>query len=492
MSKQCSIGQTVKETLPKAGGILFLFVLAFIFSMQCGVNIWNNGEAGIDSSVFRTVAMLMTKGYMPYMDTFDHKGPLLYIINYLGMLLSYYRGIWILELLTIFITFYFMYKTARLFCRPLIAGISVMIASTALYSYFDGGNLVEEYALPFIAFSLYCYTRYFLKDEVKKWEIFVCGACFAAVLLLRPNMAVIWCVFSLAVFIHCIVNRAYKVLKKYLILFLAGMSCAVLPVILWIWVNGALYDFVNDYIFFNLKYTGTGTLIDRWNACLYFLKDTVALWALAIVLYAIVKEADYLPICYGCSILLSVYAISVSGLAYDHYGMILIPVYIYPIGFLLGQCDKAMQKERIASVFVILYLSVSLMLPVWLDGISHMIENYDTRDQEKRSEAVTSIVNYIVSNTEEDDKITVYGNWDIIYVLSQRLPASRYSYQSPIGQIDPTRMEEYLAEITSAQPELIVLRQEDEEILSFIANNNYRQVYGTATDPSIRIFGKEG
>lgn len=490
MSKKWDISQNVKSIILKVGCLFFIFGLAFIFSMQCDVNIWNNGEAGIDSSVFRTVAMLMTKGYMPYRDTFDHKGPLLYLINCAGMLISYYRGIWVLEFLTIVITFYFMYKTARLFCRSFISIIAVMIASTALYSYFDGGNLTEEYALPFIAFSLYCYTKYFLKLKVRQLEILLCGACFAAVLMLRPNMAVVWCVFSLAVFVHCIVRKAYKTLGKFIALFLAGIGCIVSPIILWLWMKGAFYGFVNDYIFFNLKYTGTGTLIAIWEACMYFLNDTMALWALAIVIYAVYKKTDYLSVCYGVSISLSVYAISVSGLAYDHYGMILVPMYIYPVGFLLGQCDKAMQKEQVAPVFIILYLCVSLALPLWMDGISYMIESYDTRNQEKRSEAVTSIVNYIVNNTTENDKISVYGNWDIIYVLSQRIPASKYSYQFPIGEIDPNRMEEYFTEISAVQPELIVLRQEDEEILSFISNNNYYQVYATATDPSIRVLGK--
>ena len=48
-------------------GISFLIVfLTFVFSMQCVPNLLDNGDSGTDSSVFRTIAMLMDCGYIPY------------------------------------------------------------------------------------------------------------------------------------------------------------------------------------------------------------------------------------------------------------------------------------------------------------------------------------------------------------------------------------------------------------------------------------------
>ena len=40
-------------------------------------------NSSIDYSVFRYVALLIREGKVLYRDVFDHKGPLLYFINYL-------------------------------------------------------------------------------------------------------------------------------------------------------------------------------------------------------------------------------------------------------------------------------------------------------------------------------------------------------------------------------------------------------------------------
>ena len=63
-------------------GTLFLG-LSFVFLFNSPLHPWIRGESTTDSSVFRTVAMMMRYGYMPYRDSFDHKGPLLYIIEFL-------------------------------------------------------------------------------------------------------------------------------------------------------------------------------------------------------------------------------------------------------------------------------------------------------------------------------------------------------------------------------------------------------------------------
>ena len=84
-------------------GILFLG-LSFVFLFNSPLHPWIRGESTTDSSVFRTIAMMMRYGYMPYRDSFDHKGPLLYIIEFVGDSLGGTSGIWVIELIAIFAT----------------------------------------------------------------------------------------------------------------------------------------------------------------------------------------------------------------------------------------------------------------------------------------------------------------------------------------------------------------------------------------------------
>ena len=48
----------------------------------------SNAVPGQDSSVFIYVGNILKRGLMPYKDTFDHKGPLLYLLEYAGLFIS--------------------------------------------------------------------------------------------------------------------------------------------------------------------------------------------------------------------------------------------------------------------------------------------------------------------------------------------------------------------------------------------------------------------
>jgi len=85
----------------------------------------------------------MAKGGAMYRDTFDHKGPLLYFINYLGLKISYYSGAWLLEFVMLFVWVILTYRTARLFCRKLPACAVAFLAVTALFGCYCGGNYPE-------------------------------------------------------------------------------------------------------------------------------------------------------------------------------------------------------------------------------------------------------------------------------------------------------------------------------------------------------------
>ena len=103
--------------------LICLFIMsisAFLFLQQSPLHPWIGSDAGTDSSVFKTVALMMEHGYMPYKDSFDHKGPLLFIINFWGDRISGYRGVWVFEFLFMVTAFFMLYKIARMQCADSI------------------------------------------------------------------------------------------------------------------------------------------------------------------------------------------------------------------------------------------------------------------------------------------------------------------------------------------------------------------------------------
>ena len=95
-------------------------IVALLFGFNSPLHPWVGSEAYTDSSVFKTVALMMEHGYMPYRDSFDHKGPILYIINLIGNSISQYRGIWVIEIIFLTVTFYMLYKISRLSCGSML------------------------------------------------------------------------------------------------------------------------------------------------------------------------------------------------------------------------------------------------------------------------------------------------------------------------------------------------------------------------------------
>lgn len=154
--------------------------LALVLSLQSPNNIFTNGSTTVDSGVFIYMGRVILNGGMPYRDAFDHKGPLLYLINALGIWLSPAWGVWFMDFTAILITFLFVYRIARLKCNSVFS-LAVVVGSTyELFQYYIEANGTETYAMPFVAVAAYIFIDYFLNKKSTR-----CGWQFADCLLAR-------------------------------------------------------------------------------------------------------------------------------------------------------------------------------------------------------------------------------------------------------------------------------------------------------------------
>lgn len=102
------------------------------------------------------MGQLIQNGGTPYVDFFDHKGPVLYFINALGEgIVPGGLGIFFLQIVSSFIVFIYIYKLAHLFVSKLRA-IIVLLLSVFIYSLLmEEGDICEEWELLAIVPSLY-------------------------------------------------------------------------------------------------------------------------------------------------------------------------------------------------------------------------------------------------------------------------------------------------------------------------------------------------
>ena len=462
-----------------------ILTLSIIFAFQCSDNIWNLYNAYTDSSVFRYVARVILDGGMPYKDTFDHKGPLIYLINALGLLISKKIGVWILEFITIFLAFGFMYKIARLFCGKGISAMILWLCSSALFKYFEGGNLTEEYALPFITISIYIFTDYFLNRKINIFRLLVSGFCFGAVCMLRINMVAVWLVMCFGVIVDTILKKKYEQLGKFILFFSIGVGIICVPILTWLNINDSFGYFIKDYFIFNIKYSsemGEGLkMAMKVQTFIHFMKESLVLFAISICAYLAVKKRNYFDILYTIFLLLNLMLLSISGKQYMHYGMTLVPALPYPFARIIGAGFTENNDEKHIFVLGLTYLLVIFGVPNWLDGINNVFQIYSTRNEVHVEQLEEKIATLVKENTTEEEQIIVCGSWNIIYNLAERFAASKYSYQNIPCSVDEDNKNEFLQELEENRPKLVVVKEDAyvyKDVMSLIEKYNYQKIYG--------------
>ena len=164
-----------------------------------------------------------------------------------------------------------------------------------------------------------------------------------------------------------------------------------------------------------------------------------------------IQKKDYFHISYIGYFIITLMSILLSGRTYAHYAMVLIPVMIYPMAQIINKVNWRIPAQLCATIYTIF----SICVPCWLIGTDKVVEAYLSRKlQQTRTDIISQVVDLIIENTDADSRITVWGNACNYYILSRRLSASKYIYQSPIGDVNPMIYDEYFRELEKKKPEI--------------------------------------
>lgn len=457
---------------------------------------WNRGEVITDSGVFLTVGTQMKEGLIPYVDTFDHKGPLLYIINYFGVMINGVSGIVIFEFLALFITLFFIYKIAGLKLESRGKRLFLAFVVFSLYIVFnvaDRGNLTEEYAMPLIAASLYIYLRYLLNNKASFFSVFLVGCCFSCVALLRLNMIAVWVVFSAVIFVKLLVEKRFKKLGKFVLSFVLGAALVAIPILGWLVAEGAFGAFIDAYVLFNASYAKAG-IRDIYMTIISFMGETLLVLGLALTgyyVFTVKNKRDKILFCtYLGAFLASILAACISGRSYPHYAMVLVPLPVFAFAWLYSEVEKNDKNESVSVVLSIFLLF--LVIPTWLEVSKSAMEIFShRRSGMPATNFIRESCGYVEALTVTSDRIAVYGNKDYVYLACNRLPASRYSYQFPIAEIRPSILDEFFDDISRGKPKIFIVQDGyvDERVLNYLKENNYTEEWReTENEMSARIF----
>ena len=281
--------------------VLVAFLYVTFFSISTSPLYINEGY---DSVIFKSVGLAITQGKVPYVDIFDHKGPILYFINALGQWLIPGRlGIFLLQIIATSISFIFLFKIARLFLNG-VQSIAVMAATLfVLAGLYQGGNLCEEWILAIASPLLY----YLFEDissgtdkHITPLYGFFYGFSFGLAFYIRPNdaLAIIGGALLGAVIYAFVVHKMSIAKLVYCVSsFIAGFIVVTIPIVFYFVYNEAFNEFIYGLFIHNSLYSG-GVL------GLLFAYKKIALLIIWILLWFLIKETQYknilfvvIPIC---------------------------------------------------------------------------------------------------------------------------------------------------------------------------------------------------
>ena len=297
---------------------------------------------GCDSMIFKTMGLAILQGKTPYLDLFDHKGPILYLINAVGQWMVPGRfGIFVLQIVSLSVSLIFWFKTAKLIGNSLLSFVWVIVALCIMGVFFEGGNLTEEWNLPFIAISLYCSISYFVRNSEKQHPIkysLVYAICFGMSFFIRPNDAVaqIGGVMT-GVTLWLLYKKEYKNAINNAISFFLGFAIIAIPILVWFAIRGALDEFYYGLLKFNSMYSeGIASLLRSVIG-----KEKLKFFMFFVVLCVMVYNSVHKKLLF-LMIPLLLFVVALMGTRpYPHYYIVVAPFFMLFFVFLCVQHNKS-------------------------------------------------------------------------------------------------------------------------------------------------------
>lgn len=433
---------------------------------------------GRDSSVYMYVAEGILEGDTPYLDRWDHKGPLLYVVNLLGLVISDVWGVWLVEMIFLIGWVWIAFALSR----DNFGLVPALFSLAALLSYFvliDTANSAGTYALTLKFISLYLFVRV-ERGEGGPWFPLAIGALSASAFLLLPSLVGLW----IAMGLYWIIQKENALVR--ILLVVAGALPVFLLTIGAFAAVGGLYAMWDAVFVYNSAYTDV-SFVERLNSVLeadgrkvlLLLPLTVA-WCVGLCYFLFAKEArrdrfgNILKL--GLiSLPIEIVLISLSAFGHLQYYLSLLPATMILMSLILMSflslfmykiVGKTALTSHISPGFALLIgvalfgaVSMHLFSAARLSYLASIHEKY-TREGGIMYGSHMRVTELIREETDPDDTILVYGGGETrLHLFSDRDAPTRFFYQYPLampGYARPEIFDEFIQDVQTGKPALII------------------------------------
>ena len=446
---------------------------------------------GGDSTYFMYIGKAMKEGRIMYEGAWDSKGPFLFLLNYIAMMINEAWGVWLIRTVFMLVFFFALYKLLMLISGNIRQSCIIMGVITLMLSASIGeGNLSEEYSLPLITISLYYFIQYIKMDYIELSKIILCGMLCGLTFMLRANMVITWIVFAAGIFIYMIWKKQGELLVKYILGFAIGFIISILPFALYFLTKGCLAEAWYASVVFNIKYCGTSSLsLFSMLMWLYHYLEKFNYIAILVVFGCIIlgslyskKKASkfkFFGIVYVVYIIASVAFVCMSARQYNHYLMGLIPAIAVPGIVVLKEGEHWLNNllDQKTIVAILSILSVIILNISGFDILKDNLKRYQMIPEQDN--VYQQVGKYIQQNSGESDTIYAHRMCGAVYLSSDRLSATKYFALSAVNVDDfPQMSNQLFSDLKENNPIFIVTQdgrtsgvKTDERLNNYITEN---------------------
>ena len=328
-----------------------------------------------DANCFFTLGRGITKGFVPYRDLYEQKGPLLYLIYALAALISQksFIGAWIVECIASSVFAIFSWKTVKLFTKPSgfsIALVPVLLGVTYTVRMFNFGGNAEELCFPLLSIALYFGIRSIVinKELPSNTEALICGLITASLFWIKYTFIGFMLGFVVLILILALKQKEFRKLWSLIWRFLSGFLIITVPILIYFAASKSLDALFEAYFYNNIFLYHTASDVTG-------LASIPVLGRFIIPISSIITLSVHYPE-YGIMLLLSLISVFFTGKEYRKRMIVLFAVtFLFALALIFTKVSFIYYYG-----FILAYSFAFLLIPL-VKGLNKIVSVYKKNPQ---------------------------------------------------------------------------------------------------------------
>lgn len=461
------------------------FLMLFSFGTSC---LYNHKYIGKDSDIFLALGKFTKNGLVPYKDFFDHKGPYIIFVEWLGYIIGNGKlGVFVIQVISLLLTLLGGFKILRLYYSKKISLLFTISSLIILNIYYDRGNLTEEFILPFLMWSTYFAIKY-LKNEEKEHlcrYCFLYGVTFIIGAMTRLTNSIPLVVILCVLLTVMIKKQLWINALKNIGSFLLGEMIVLLPILFYFIKVDALDEMIYATFIYNFKHGFERNSLNTYEIINMIALSIPFFITLLIGIQNVIfcKKKNISRICgiiVSVSCIMAILLLIISR-PYPHYYMIWFPICVVGMGLI----SNLIYKNKLLCVSLI---SLCLLVAFGKLGTS-FIEIYDTFKLEYAKKYEQEIEKIICNiSSKDNDKVIAINTYPYFYLITDINPCYKnFTNQNLHTLTDKKVKNDFLQDLNSQEAKYIVTGLNEGMFKTFI-NYYYRLIYKTE---SLRLYERK-